>query len=41
MDLHLGGKVAAVTCAGKGLGWAITRALVEMQFFYAAPSTAG
>jgi NAD(P)-dependent dehydrogenase (short-subunit alcohol dehydrogenase family) len=29
MDLHLSGKVAAVTGAGRGIGLAVTRALVE------------
>ena len=29
MDLHLGGKIAIVTGASKGIGLAVTRALVE------------
>ena len=28
MDLHLGGKIAVVTGASKGIGLAVTRALV-------------
>jgi NAD(P)-dependent dehydrogenase (short-subunit alcohol dehydrogenase family) len=29
MDLYLGGKITVVTGASKGIGWAITQALVD------------